>query len=75
MWGDGQTDGHINLIGGLVTRNPPEKLLFTVTKIKQLQNVTSSIIIIHFHENNSKSCKKGKNIWADNICEGQTTFF
>ena len=22
----GQTDGHINLIGGLVTRNPPNKM-------------------------------------------------
>ena len=26
---DGQTDvGHINLIGGLVTRNPPKNVLF-----------------------------------------------
>ena len=26
---DGQTDvGHINLIGGLVTRNPPNKILY-----------------------------------------------
>ena len=26
MWTDRQTDvGHINLIGGLVTRNPPKK--------------------------------------------------
>ena len=24
MWTDGQTDGHINLIGGLVTHNPPK---------------------------------------------------
>ena len=37
-----------------------KKLLFIITKLKQLQNVTSSIIIIHFPENNSKSCKKGK---------------
>ena len=51
-----------------------KKLLFTITKLKQLQNVTSYIIIIHFHENNSKSCKKGKNIWADNFCELETTF-
>ena len=25
MWTGRQTDGHINLIGGLVTRNPPKK--------------------------------------------------
>ena len=24
MWTDRRTDGHINLIGGLVTRNPPK---------------------------------------------------
>ena len=29
IWTDGQTDvGHINLIGGLVTRNPPKKYLW-----------------------------------------------
>ena len=30
---DGQTDvGHINLIGGLVTRNPPKNATFWITE-------------------------------------------
>ena len=33
MWTDGQTDiGHINLIGRLVTRNPPKNNFFTFFK-------------------------------------------
>ena len=55
-------------------KNVKNFFFINITKLKQLQNVTSTLIIIHFHENNSKSCKKVKNIWADNFCEGQTTF-
>ena len=38
MWTDRQTDGqtdvgHINLIGGLVTRNPPKKHIYSQNKL------------------------------------------
>ena len=38
MWTDRQTDGHINLIGGLVTRNPPNnKMTALVSKPKMAE--------------------------------------
>ena len=38
MWTDGQTDvGHINLIGGLVTRSPPKNQLMAVTLLNNFK--------------------------------------
>ena len=40
---DGETDvGHINLIGGLVTRNPPNKIIDTAGfyKVRKMKQVT-----------------------------------
>ena len=47
MWTDRRTDGHINLIGGLVTRNPPNKwnqknvFFFNLPKIGNLYYVNT----------------------------------
>ena len=78
MWTDRQTDiGHINLIGGLVTRNPPNKsktsLIRDIQKKLDLHIGEPMQICIHRKDNSPKpvnhrlTLKEGPKVKSNNI--------
>ena len=65
---DGQTDrqidvGHINLIGGLVTRNPPKNRSFIKICVNQSTNI-SKVTTVHY---TSFSAKKRTSMYVKDI--------
>ena len=54
MWTDRQTDvGHINLIGGLVTRNPPKKTCSNILSMRLSMHLLVTIVFKYFQKMNT----------------------